>query len=259
MLRRSGSAALVDWIPGLQYTIAVSLATYAAGDATAGLAQADAVQLAAGLAILRTRCSSPPGVGAWAIYDKNGTFLGERFADVPTLEALYKAEMMPIAIAGDNAIAKLPAGEGLPDTWGRDLALAIDQLLWRLGQAKTGANTGGVIVATPALALPAIAVIVAGVAVTVVSTVAAWRFLDGDTRTKLAAVEAAAESYSARLDIYQQSGQMPPASEIEKAAAGTVKELAAERGMNRWAWTAGGVGGGVALVVGGAALRRAMA
>ena len=259
LLPRSAGSVLVDWIPGIQYTVAVALESYAAGDASAGLAQADAVQLATGLSVLRSICSLPPGVGSWALYDPEGSLVGERFSDTAALADYYKAGITPIVVVGDNELVTQPAGNGVPANWSRSLALACDQAITMIGEARTGPTVSGTQIATPALALPTVAVIVAGVAVTVITTTAVWRFLAPEARLAIATVEKAAEAYTARLDVFRTSGTMPPASEVEKAAVATVEKLGGERSANRWMWGGAAVGGGAALIVGAAWLRRAMA
>lgn len=259
MFPNSGKAVAVDWIPGLQYTIAVALETYAAGDPSAGLAEADAVQLATGLSVLRSIVSQPYGAGLFATYDQKGRFLGERFADSAQLQAWYEKGITPTAVVGDNALSPNPAGEGVPADWSRQLALACDQCNHMVAKARTGPNIGGPIVASPVLALPAMTVIVTGAAVAVIGATAAWRYLDGEARAQIAAVEKAAEAYQARLEVYQSTGAMPPASEMETAAAGVVKTLSDKRRANRWYWAGAAVAGGGVAIVGTAALRRAMA
>lgn len=257
ILQKTLGYGVVQWIPGSEQTVAATLLTYAATDTAAGLGQDDAVQLASGLASLRTVCSTPLGGGKFALYASDGRLLGTRVATQADLEEAYRRERMPVPIVGDNPLTRPPVGAGDAADWGPTVALAIDRVLGKVNQARTAGSAQGAQV-TPALALPVMVLIVGGAALSIIASVAAWRYLDPELRGEVAAVTAAADAYRARLDIYSQTGQMPPTSDVERSVADQIRGLAKERRNNRWAVTAGVVGGTVVGAVGLAALRRAL-
>lgn len=253
------STVLVDYIPGIERQIAATLATYVGTDAAAGLGQDDAAQLVTGLALLRTNVSMPSGGGQFAIYDKEGALVRSGYVTGEELADMFKGgEQMAIGIVGANVLEPPPAGAGLPADWGKQLALAIDATIEEVSNAKTSGTPQGAVISV-GLALPALALIVAGVGAAVVGTAAAWRYLSPEARTHIRAVEEAAQAYRARLDIYAQTGQMPPASELEKGNAKAIAELAKGRSKNRWMWAVGAVGGLTVGTVGLAWVRKAMA
>jgi hypothetical protein len=143
--------------------------------------------------------------------------------------------------ASDPTMAQILAD--ISPVWGMKLALALDEVVARIGKAQIGGAPPGSIDQVIAPALGTTAVIVAGVAIAVIGSLAAWRYLDPDLRASALMIKAAAESYAERLQTYAQTGTMPPASEVEKDAAPTVQSFAKSRSATDWSW-------GIGVVVG---------
>lgn len=252
--------AFVDYVPGVEAQIAATLVALPATDENAGVSQNDAVQLVSGLASIRSAATTPPGVARWAVYNTDGAFMGEQIADMEAVAKLYENKLLPVPIVGNNSFVRTAAGAGLPSDWGRLLALAADQCIKQVKDARQGGTAMGselVTVGGP-LAIGAIAIIVGGLAATVVAGTAVWRYLDPETRTHVASVTAAGEAYTARLGVLKETGQMPAASDVELAAADAVKTLAKERSKQAWYIAGAAVGGGTVGIVGLSALRRAL-
>ncbi|HXS82637.1 MAG TPA: hypothetical protein VN896_07930 [Methylomirabilota bacterium] len=231
-----------------------------------GLTQADAVQVVTELAALRDLVGSWniarvaeffPGGGSklWTAYGRRG--LSELVADIER----RGSRAMPVV--GDAPLVQFGAGVfgGSTDVtatnpttnWGPNLALALDQVMVGIGKAELGPNIpiGGQQVADlVALQLAFLAVIVAGAALSVIGSVAAWRFLDPEFRRDATIVRQAAQNYAQRLDQFEKTGTMPPASDIEQQAAPTVLDLAKQRSGSGWLMgglVAGGLGVGFVL------------
>jgi hypothetical protein len=176
------------------------------------------------------------------LLEGNNAYIGQKFDELST--SGYKFT----AIVGDAPFLKTAtrAQDFNPTNgWGRKLALAIDEVLQRLGKSEQG---GDAPVFPSAVALPMlpIIVIVTGAAIAVIGSVAVWRFLDPDLRRDVVLVEDAARNYAERLGLWKTTGTMPPPSESEKAALSTVESLAKSRSGSDWMWGAG-IAGGITL------------
>lgn len=243
----------------------------AAGEALGpGLVQEDANALAAELAIRRNAVTL--GLrGRVALLDKEGHYQREGFASVTRrgeLALIYGAatkgeQFFPIV--GDEPLVKRSSGGApLPDDWNRRLALAIDRSLHLLKNSKQAAAVpagfGSISrnVSFP-LPVPAIYVILAGVAATVVATVAVYRYLDPTARIAIAATDAASKAYAGRLATADVTGIMPPPSPVELANEKMISDLAKQAAGEGWKWAGIGVGGTIAAGLGLAAIKRALA
>lgn len=220
-----------------------------------GFTQADAVQAVTELAMLRDLVAgwnyariaefSPDGRHElWTAYGRRGV------ADlVAQIERRGNAAM---PVVGDAPFVAPPEAVRASDPakrWGQKLALALDEVMMRIGKAELGPNIplGGQQVADlVALQLALIAVIVAGAALSVIGSVAAWRYLDPEFRRDALLVREAAENYAQRLDIFERTGDMPPPSDVENQAVRSVETMAAAREKTDWL-TGGLVAGGITV------------
>jgi len=225
-----------------------------------GLTQSDAIQVAAGLAMLRDSVTVPR-LRTLAVY-RGGEFQARELA---TPERLAELDADPalswVPIVGTTPLESPPvgasvvqAGEQLgvpsitahvPDDWGRQLALAIDGVLHDIADARSGGETYDAPGAVNVLALPIVAVIVGGAAVAVIGAVGAWRYFNPDLRAKTEAITAASEAYAARLQVLENTKTMPPVSLIEEGAAAAVIASAKDESSSAWL-LGGGFAGGVA-------------
>lgn len=145
-------------------------------------------------------------------------------------------------------------GEGLPEDWGSLLAAACDWSIDAIDKAKqaaskppaNGARVENVLL--PAAAVTA-AIIVAGVAASVIGTVAAWRFFDPKERTSMAAVAGASNAYMQRIDAFKATGKMPPPSQVEIGARKAVEAAAGDADKQAWMMFGMATGGIVAGTV----------
>jgi hypothetical protein len=239
----------------------------------AGWTQGDAVQACAQLAILRDNAA------AWrlqriAAFEEGGGYR-VRPLYVRTRTAIGRAEVGQIASAlfteglggfyryGDAPFyaPAVEPGAGLDDDWSYQLARAADRVLVLVGDAKHGpeaparAQLGAVFVLGPAMP---VAIIVAGAALAVIGVTAAWRYLDPETAKAALVVRAAAEAYTERLSLWEETGTMPPPSALELAAADTVQRLAKERGSSALWFGLSVAGGLTAGTLAAAAISRAV-
>jgi len=242
----------------------------------------DAVQLAAQLAVLRDGTQWGRTVSA-AWYD-GGTFLGVTPA-LTTAEfwRRRKRGQTPMQIWGDAPWHATPEADvNLPPGYGRRLGLACDWAIHQIASAKrvappagTGASysvaglaagsnildggpgwrDGGTVFAgAPVVA----AIIVAGAAVAVVGGVAAWRYFDPEVRREQARIAGAAAAYRERIRAWQDTGTMPPASDVERLPenVATVEAAANAASGAAWKWGLGVTLGTVAVAAAyGAATR----
>lgn len=247
--------ARVALLPGAGGVIAANVMGWAvAGGAIpqAGLTQDDSIQLATDLAILRHTATSGL-VGHFAAFDQAGNFAGDFWSRPES--AAPPAGGSLLSIVGDEPMRPglLGGNDDLGDDWGQTLALAIDRVLKQLKDSEEAASipTGFGNIATPILAPVVVAIIVGGVALGVIGSVAAWRYLDPGFRTRLAAVRAAADAYQTRVEALKATGIMPPPSPIETANADMIRTAASEGSDTAWIVSGAVVGG---IVVGGLAL-----
>lgn len=208
-----------------------------------GLTQDEATQVCASLAWSRD-------VAMYGRPARIAAFQGGKLIGADYYRAGDGIENVPIV--GDAPKRQIvPPGDGLPADWGVTLANACDAVLGMIRKSETATQIPiGYSMQIPA-AFPVVsALIVGGLAVTVIGSVAAWRYLSPEARTSLALVEASATAYRARLAAYQETGKMPPASELETNTATMVKELA-EKGRAAGFWSGAAVGGGAVAAIGG--------
>jgi hypothetical protein len=225
-----------------------------------GVSQDEATQLAADLAWTRDAVMwglAPTKFAVWS----SGHYKG-MFAEPPTEQQIQKSwakssqavEATPVVgEAPFNVVT--PGGDGLPDDWAVTLAKACDCVNRKLKEARTSEQIPiGYSVENVALPLlPLVGIVVAGAAVATIASVAAWRYLDPEARTAVAAVKASSEAYKARVSEWKETGKMPPASDIEQTTARAVGELGHDGGMSSATQTAlimGGTLGAFGLGVG---------
>lgn len=238
--------ATVEFVLGAGDLLNVAIAGWATAGGTipqAGLTQNDAVQFVTDLAALR-HAATCGAVGEFAIFRggkwvRNVWSLG--FPDLSDGES-----SVPI-VGSERLSTASPGGGELGPHWGRDLALAMDQIMAELADARQAGEPpsgfGPVGIVVPAAAPAVVAIIVGGVALGVIGTAAAWRYLDPELRTRAAEVRAAAKAFEGRLRVLRDTGTMPPPSELEKANAEAVRETASTRRNRDWAYAAAAVGG----------------
>lgn len=224
-----------------------------------GLSAGDAVQVAAYLATLRDVVATfnpmTGGPGAQILeYDKSNKQVciynvnAQQAVDVE--DHITSKGNRGVLLVGDAEFygwSTQPATRadgiqvGPVDAWGKKLALALDQVLEKIGSAEQGPNipVGMAQAVNAAIPLAALAVVVTGAALAIIGAVAAWRYLDPDFRRDALAIKTAAENYAQRLNIMTTTGQMPPPSENEKSAAQAVESYAKERSTTDWLWGAG--------------------
>jgi hypothetical protein len=240
----------VDYMPDAAEGVASYLKTRFSSEAsTAGLSQPDVVQLVTDLAWLRDSVTARRRV---AIYDADSKFLGV----VRVGQKIPKSAVKQLPILGEGPLWNLPPGPGLPKRWGAELALAIDQVTRRIGELPQGPEP----VASEATVKPAnvlvMAVIVAGIAATVIGAVAPWRYFDPDLAKLTVGVRQAASDFAQRLKQQASSGTLPDPSPTELAVADMIKNAAGKEKGKGWAWGAGIGGGLVGATVGIAAVTR---
>jgi hypothetical protein len=216
-----------------------------------GLTQNQAVQLVTWLAGLRDRIAAP-GFAQIATWNAAGQSMGLReafgTAGVQAVLADVKARhLSALYVAGDKPFFQPHAPDGpLHDNprLGIKYATALDNIMVRIGKAEQGGEVPATVQLGQWQIAALVAVVVTGAALAVIGTVAAWRYLDPDFRRDALIVHDAAQLYSARLDVFERTGQMPEPSELETQAGPTVERLASERSKTGWIVGAA-VGGGV--------------
>ncbi len=219
-----------------------------------GLSQGDAIQVVTQLSVLRNQVVD---VARFALFTKTAQLsevvtpiTEKQIAEVGDWPAITGGAVIPIA-GGDDLRNAQPGGVGLPKSWGSDLALSLDRLMQKIADAEKGPNIPvGFSEAQKsfALALPIVAVIVAGVAVATIASVSAWRYLDPSTRLAITQVKEAGQNYRDRIQVFNDSGKMPPPSDAEIQAKAIVAQLSGERRKHDWIYGAG-IGGGVTAFV----------
>lgn len=214
-----------------------------------GVRQDDAVQLVTDLAVARS-------VVTWGTFTESWVYKGGKFLGRGTPGRTVAAGEESIPVVGVEPLAqRVPPGKGAPDDWGITIALACERAIdaiadsQRSAELPLGYSAFGVPAALP---LPLAAVIVGGVAASVVGAVAAWRYLDPEARHQLAAIEAASVAYRTRIAAWRETGTMPEVTAIEQTTAEAVTKLASKTRTSGWLIGAG-VAGGVALGAGAAA------
>ncbi len=241
--------ARVGYVRGAGATIAASIQAWAVAGPTipqAGLTQDDAIQLAADLSVLRHAVTS--SLWKFAQYDQDGTFRGEIWGTDDDAGAVSQYGGPMFIVVGDEPVRSRVVGgnDELGDEWGAKLAKAIDRILLQIRDAEQAASVpmGFGAIVLPIIAPAVAAIIVGGVAVGIIGSVAAWRYLDPNLRVRVAAIRAAADAYATRLSDYQRSAILLPPSPIETANAEAVAEAAHEGGRDGWV-AAAAAGGGI--------------
>lgn len=252
----------VYYLPAHAEMVVARITSWAAmGDPVSrgpGLDQGDATQVAAHVAYLRHLCAFGDGWDRMAWY-QDGRFYGVRtVGSAAPVDRLRTARGYPVI--GEEPFRKPPFGSSsLGDDWPHQLAMACDTVLRRLTKAETadavprgwgGEFPGGAEPIPGGIGLGGIAIIVAGAAVGVIGTAAAWRYLAPEARIEIASIAAAARAYETRLQLQIQSGVELPPGPIETAQAERVRRAASTAQSHMYtigAAVVGGLGGGMAL------------
>lgn len=199
-----------------------------------GLDQGDAVQFVTHMAYLQSACASgiEPYQQAW--YRSDGSFAGVRSLGQKRPENAT----IHVPIYGEEPLRRPQYGSGqMGVNWPRDLALACGTVIRKVVRAERGPEVvpgwggeypGGASPIPGGIGVGALAVIVAGAAVAVVGTMAAWRYFAPEVRIQSAYVATAARAYETRLRAMVTNGVELPPSPIELAAAQPVREAARE-------------------------------
>ena len=131
--------------------------------------------------------------------------------------------------------------------WALKLSAAYETLARQLKAQPIGdVPSGAQARLTTALALPAMVMLVTGVASAVIAAGAAWRAFDPEYRTRSLEITSAGEAYHARLQTLLTTGVMPPPSPIETSNAAAVETAASEATNKGW-MIAGAAGAGFAI------------
>jgi hypothetical protein len=256
--------ARVHYVPaGAEIVVARVTSWAAMGDPIShgpGLDQGDATQLAAHLAYLRHLCAFGVEWSRFAWF-QNGKFMGCRVVDGGSPAGVDRFQTASgIPIVGEEPFRRQPWGNGnLGEQWPWELALACDCVLRQIARSEQsdtpetgwGAEFPGE--AEPSfsgIGAAGIALIVAGAAVSIIGTAAAWRYLDPQVRIETASAAAAARAYEIRLRTQMQSGVELAPSPIETAQAARIKAQARAAGNTNWTIggaVVAGLGGGMTL------------
>lgn len=224
-----------------------------------GLDQGDAVQFVTHMAYLRSAaaCGIEPYQRACYL-SPGGAFLGVRTAGQPPPRSRYlpprgSDRLVMLPVYGQEPITRPAYGSGqMGEQWPADLALACDTVIRRVAKAEQGPEVvpgwggefpGGAEPIPGGIGVGAISVIVAGAAVAVVGSFAAWRYFSPDVRIEAATVAAAARAYETRLRAMVTNGVELPPSPIELASAERVRTAAKQSRDNQMMIGAGVVAG----------------
>ena len=216
-----------------------------------GLEQDEAIQLVAHFARLRNIVLVPDRK-RFALFrfakGEKPVFAGTTSVNRGSGKRQFPPNVYPLPIVGDEHLSG--------PSWGRKLALALDWNCVALAKAaKAGAVPSGYRGELPTIGPAVVAIIVGGVAVTVIASVAVYRYLEPEVRVRMAEIEAAAAAYALRIEASRATGIMPPVSPIETANAKAVEEAAGERTKREWGWAAAIAGTIVLVTVGSAYIR----
>ena len=257
--------AKVDLVPGVAEVIATAMGGLAGASVEGpGLTQEDAVQLVSRWAWYRDRIMRGAHIGTnlkAALYYK-GKFQRVWEGEMKDLAAkLADGTFTARLIVGDGPITSpIHGGEGLGADWAAQIAKAIDCTTRKIKDAKQGGDipVGFSSFTKPIVAPAVVAIIVGGVAVSVIGGVAVWRYLDPELRKHVATVQGAAQAFDARIQAYKQTGQMPPPSAIELGAKKAIEEAAGNEKSHSM-WVGLGIATGItAGAVGVAALTKSL-
>lgn len=224
---RALQMARVAYSPTRAYEIAGQIGLWSQSAAQLergpGLDQADAVELAVHLTILRGICTAgTTNPQSSACYTDDGRFMGVRSWG----ERYHGPVVQTLPIYGEERFRKPRFGSGqLGPAWSRDLALGLGTVLDQLVHAEQGPTAlpewtapGGV--SSPAM----VEVVIAGPAIRILKNPAPWRYLDQAAIATLAYVGSAASAFETRLRAEENSGVEIPATPIELAAADRVRQ-----------------------------------
>lgn len=257
--------AKIDWQPGASEILSAAFLATATTDpsttpnAAGSFAKADLVQLAAALALLRdSNMIGSRNLVRVACYDKTGAFIGIRRIDprpanpagLPTNCAQY------YPVTGDGPLVAVSGGGDLPSNWSCVLARATDNCLRRMSKGKEQSTGAGSYV--PVVAPAVAAIIVGGIALSVIGAAAAWRWLDPELRKDVAQLDAAQTAFSARLQTQRETGTLPPPGPIETSVAKRIEAMADDELKGQIIKGAAVVAATVTLVATGVAIHRAM-
>lgn len=245
MMSALQSFAIVDWRPGAgQEAIAQAMVR-------GGMTGSQTVQFAADLAYTRDFVLWEAAEPDTIVFDADGRFRGmiqgvastgvEALAGRTDREQVDAYKFVPIY--GAAPMRSAPHDTGMGRDWPKHLALAIDSVLREIPRLQIGEPPAGEFSLLPAIP---VLVAVAGAAIAVVGSVAAWRYFDPNTVTRTAAIAAASDAYAARLLVQRETGTLPPPGPLETEAAAVVEE-AADQGSRDALLVGGGVAGGLAI------------
>lgn len=256
----TGKYARVELIPDAADVIAASVGSVAALPYKGpGLSQDDAVQLVSKWAWRRDRfmrgAANDVKVALHNTKDQN--FAGVWEGDLGKLGKLLTArpELQATLMVGDGPMAApLPGGGELGDKWAIELARALDATTTDLAKVQQGGDIpfgfGSVskLVAAPVV----VGIIVGGAALAVIGTAAVWRYLDPELRAYVSGLNAAADAYDKRVQVFKATGKMPGPTPTEVSIAKQIKAQAAKETGQSLIY-AGAIAGGLTLTAVGLA------
>lgn len=192
-----------------------------------------------------------------ALFDKAGTFMG--FRDTITAEQFRDQqkghpEWTAVGVWGGASLDQIwPAAsdaEGNPIAGGSEavtLARAIDGVLERIKKAETSdqAPSGTPAISQNVIAPLVVAIVVVGLAATVVGSVYVWKKFSPELQRDMAAIRAAADAYQLRVATFTSTGKMPPPGPLEAATSQYVKDSAKGRQTTELLTAAGYAAGAV--------------
>jgi len=263
--------ARVTYIPSYAEILAARVIGWAAmGDPVSmgpGMSQSDAVQYVTDLVVLRHVAAVGVLKSKFAWYSRGtNKFLGTTWNSTQNADSSYpvnpryKGSSYAVPMVGDEPIQSYPGPTAYAlggidtDTWNRKLVLALDDTIRRIAKAEQAGEIvpgwgaempGGARPELGAIGAGAVAIIVAGAAVAIVGSFAAWRYFSPEVRIQAAAVRTAAKAYENRLRVIAETGVSLPPGPLELASASEV-DKAAKGAANRY------IGYGTAALAGGA-------
>lgn len=217
-----------------------------------GLLKEDVDQLVIDLAIQRDMLLLGHYSQA-AVFDENGDFL--KVVSTITSKQYREQQLGHPEWATFGIWGGAPLDAVMPEAPGDDaveLATAIDGLLSRIKGSETAdaAPSGTPAITRNVVAPIVVAIIVVGLAASIIGATYVYRRFTPELQRDLAAIEASVAAYRARLAIWQATGHMAPPGPIEAATASMVKAAAGERSKSQLLWGLGlALGSAVAVVM----------